>query len=168
MQIHITNLEYFHWEKAREIYIEAINTGNATFEAVCPSAGEFDKKLLKRPRLAAIADGELAGWAGLKPSSPRYVYRGVAEESIYIGEKFRGKGIGKALLAKLIQESESCGIWTLFAGIFPENEASIKIHKDRGFRILGVQEKVGQMQGGEMKGRWRDVVIMERRSKKIF
>ena len=164
----IINLEYSHWEKAREIYIEAISTGHATFEAECPTAEEFDKKFLKSPRLAAIEDGEVAGWAGLKPVSPRYVYRGVAEESIYIAAKFRGRGIGKALLAKLVEESENNGIWTLHAGIFPENQASIKIHKDCGFRILGIEEKVGQMQGGEMKGRWRDVIIMERRSKKIF
>lgn len=164
----IIKLEYSHWEQAREIYKEAINTGHATFEAECPTAEEFDKKFLKECRLAAMVDGELAGWTGLKPTSPRYVYRGVVEESIYIGEKFRGRGIGRALLMRLVEESENCGIWTLFAGIFPENEASIKIHKDCGFRILGIQEKVGQMQGGDMKGRWRNVVIMERRSKKIF
>ena len=109
----------------------------------------------------------MAAWAALSRVSPRKVYAGVAEVSIYVGAKYRRKGIGDALLAALIEASEKNGFWTLQAGIFPENTASIDLHKKHGFRVLGTREKVGKMVFGELRGKWRDVVLMERRSKVV-
>jgi L-amino acid N-acyltransferase YncA len=110
-------------------------------------------------RLVAEVDGRVAGWAALTPVSNRSVYSGVAELSIYIASAMRGKGVGKALLAALIAESEAKGFWTLQTGIFPENKASLGLHQQAGFRLLGTRERIGKMGG-----RWRDVVLMERRS----
>lgn len=145
----------------RRIYAEGIATGNATFEPAAPSWAEWDTSKLAVPRLAAELDHAVVGWAALSPTSKRHVYRGVAEVSIYVAAAARGQGVGRALLAALVEESEEAGIWTLQAGIFPENTASIHLHKQCGFRIVGRRERIGQMQGV-----WRDVLLMERRSKK--
>ena len=147
------------WPQVREIYVEGIATGNATFERSAPAFDVWDGSHLPAGRLVARVSDEVMGWAALSPVSGRCVYAGVAEVSVYVRASARGRGIGLALLRALVEESEKAGIWTLQAGIFPENTASIDIHGKAGFRIVGVREKLGSMDG-----RWRDVVLMERRS----
>ena len=153
------------WEQVRAIYIEGIATGHATFEAEAPEWEKWDSAHLAEPRSVARVGSSIAGWAALSRVSPRSVYSGVAEVSIYVGAKYRGQGIGDALLAALVDASEKKGIWTLQAGIFPENISSINLHQKYGFRELGRREKVGKMTFGKLAGTWRDVVLMERRSK---
>jgi phosphinothricin acetyltransferase len=153
------------WEEVRAIYQEGIATGHATFEAEAPEWGKWDSAHLPDPRLVARAGSGIMGWAALSRVSPREVYSGVAEVSLYVRRDHQGKGFGSALLAALVKASEQKGIWTLQAGIFPENVSSIELHKQHGFRVLGMREKVGKMAFGEYAGRWRDVVLMERRSK---
>jgi phosphinothricin acetyltransferase len=153
------------WEQVRDIYLQGIATRNATFEPDAPDWDKWDSAHLAEPRIVARVAGEVAGWAALSRVSARKVYAGVAEVSIYVGSRFWGQGLGDALLAALIEASEKAGIWTLQAGIFPENVASIELHKKHGFRVLGVREKPGKMTFGELEGKWRDVVLMELRSK---
>jgi L-amino acid N-acyltransferase YncA len=150
------------WPAVRAIYLEGIATKNATFETDAPEWEKWDSSHLKACRLVARLDGQVVGWAALSPVSSRCVYAGVAEESIYISEVARGQGVGKKLLSALVDASERAGIWTLQTGIFPENEISIRLHERCGFRVLGVREKIGQMDGV-----WRDVVLMERRSQVV-
>lgn len=158
----IINLLPEHWEAVKKIYEEGIATGHATFEIVAPSWEEWNKSHLAPCRIVALENGEMAGWAALTPVSGRCAYAGAAEESVYISEKFRGKGIGKKILQHLIDESEKNNFWTLQAGIFPENKASIKIHRDCGFRVVGTRERIGRLNG-----EWRDVWLLERRSAKV-
>jgi L-amino acid N-acyltransferase YncA len=147
------------WDAVRSIYSQGIATGNATFQQTAPDWEEWNAAHLPGCRLVARAEGAVVGWAALSPVSSRAVYRGVAEVSIYVAEAVRGCGVGASLMARLIVESEADGIWTLQAGIFPENTASIKLHTDAGFRIVGTRSRLGCMHG-----RWRDVVLLERRS----
>jgi phosphinothricin acetyltransferase len=114
------------------------------------------------PRLIARRDGEVLGWAALTPVSDRCAYSGVAEVSVYVGADARGQGIGRSLLEALIAGSESAGIWTLQAGIFPENVASVQLHLACGFRQVGVRERLGRLHGT-----WRDVAFLERRSDSV-
>lgn len=148
------------WEAVKQIYEEGIATGNATFQQQAPNWEEWNNDHLSHSRIIAKEDGTISGWAALTPVSGRCVYAGVAEVSVYVSDKARRKGLGKKLLQKLIEESEANNIWTLQAGIFAENVASIKIHNACAFRTLGVRERIGQMNGI-----WRDTVLMERRSK---
>ena len=157
--VHIVPMIGHHWSDVRQIYAEGIAGGNATFETSVPEWAEWDSRHLHSCRLVALLAGEVVGWAALSPVSARQVYRGVAEVSIYIAGSAQGQAIGKQLLAALIRESEQNGIWTLQAGIFPENTASIRLHERAGFRIVGKRERIGCMDG-----RWRDIVLMERRS----
>ena len=147
------------WDAVRAIYLEGIATGNATFEKSAPDWERWNAGHLQCCRLLARAAGEALGWAALIPVSGRCVYGGVAEVSVYVAERARGRGIGRQLLSELVAASERHGIWTLQAGIFPENQASIALHQRAGFRVVGVRERLGSMDG-----RWRDVVLMERRS----
>jgi phosphinothricin acetyltransferase len=155
----ITETDY---PSVKRIFEEGILTGNATFQKTAPSWEEWNESKLPYCRLAAVVDNEIAGWAALTPTSKREVYKGISEESIYISEKHTGKGIGKALMNALIDESEKNGVWTLYASIFPENTISIKLHLSCGFREIGYMEKAGCMEGV-----WRDTVLFERRSKKV-
>ncbi len=148
------------WPSIRTIYEEGIATKNATFETAAPEWEQWDAAHLKDCRLVARLNGDVVGWAALTPVSGRCVYAGVAHLSVYVAAAARGQGVGKALLQKLIEESERCGFWMLEAGIFPENAASIALHKSCGFRIVGYREKIGQMDGI-----WRDTLLLERRSK---
>lgn len=148
-----------HWNAVRAIYEEGIATGNATFETSAPDWVEWDATHRPDCRLVACLDGKVIGWAALSPVSSRCVYAGVAEESIYVAASARGRGVGRQLLMALIEESERAGIWTIQTGIFPENLASLVLHRSCGFRELGLRERLGQMNGV-----WRDVVFMERRS----
>ena len=148
------------WSAVRAIYAEGIATGDATFELEPPGTWEqFDSKYLPAPRLVARDGDRVAGWAALSSVSQRAVYRGVAEVSIYVRATERGKGLGRSLLSRLTELSESEGIWTLQAGIFPENESSIRLHEACGFRIVGTRVRIGQLHG-----RWRDTLLLERRS----
>jgi len=151
-----------HWPEVKNIYEEGIDTGNATFQQSAPAWEDWNKSHLESCRIIVKDGDNILGWAALTPVSDRCVYAGVAEVSVYINATARGKGVGKLLLKKLVQESEDHNIWTLQAGIFPENTASIKIHEACGFRLLGTREKIGKMNGT-----WRDTILMERRSKKI-
>jgi L-amino acid N-acyltransferase YncA len=147
------------------IYEEGIATGNSTFEAQPPSWSKWDEGHLRSPRLVARQEAGLLGWAALSPVSTRCVYSGVAEVSIYVSPAARGRRVGKTLLLALIDAAEKQGIWTLQAGIFPENEASLALVKSCGFRVVGVRERLGKMTFGPLAGTWRDVVFLERRSK---
>jgi L-amino acid N-acyltransferase YncA len=147
------------WDAVRAIYIEGIATGDSTFEQSAPDRQTWDQGHLPSCRLVAHLGSELLGWTALSPVSRRQVYAGVAEFSIYVAERARGRGIGAALLKALIEVSEREGIWTLQSGIFPENTASLELCRRFGFRVVGTRERVGCMNG-----RWRDVVLLERRS----
>jgi L-amino acid N-acyltransferase YncA len=147
------------WPTVRAIYIEGISTGNATFEKSPPEWVSWDAGHLRACRLVARLEDVVLGWAALSPVSSRCAYAGVAEVSVYVARQSRGLGIGTKLLASLIEASEREGIWTLQAGIFPENVSSVELHKRHGFRIVGTREKLGSMDG-----RWRDVLLLERRS----
>lgn len=149
-----------HWTAVKDIYEEGIRTGNATFQQSAPGWDEWNNSHLSHSRIVALVDKEVSGWAALTPVSGRCVYAGVGEVSVYVAEKFRGQRIGNALLGELVKQSESNNIWTLQAGIFPENKSSIRIHEANGFRVVGYREKIGQMNG-----LWRDTVLLERRSK---
>jgi L-amino acid N-acyltransferase YncA len=147
------------WDTVRDIYVQGIATGNATFEKTAPDWKSWNSAHLPTCRLVA-RDGEATvGWAALSPYSRRKVYAGVAEVSVYVAETARGRGVGVELLSALVTESEAQGIWTLQAGIFPENEASVQLHRRFGFRVVGIRERIGCMDGS-----WRDVMLMERRS----
>ncbi|MEQ8928182.1 MAG: N-acetyltransferase family protein [Fulvivirga sp.] len=143
-----------------QIYQQGIDTGIATFETKVPTWVEWDKSHLPYGRLVAVEDNTVLGWAALSPVSSRCVYGGVAEVSIYLAEQARGKGIGKKLLNALIATSEENGIWTLQAGVFPMNKASIALHEKCGFRMIGYKERIGQLNG-----QWIDNILLERRSK---
>ena len=147
------------WDAVASIYQEGIATGNATFETDVPAWEKWDKSHLRDCRLVAKAEGKVIGWVVLSPVSTRSAYSGVAEVSLYVAGSTRGIGVGKALLNALIDESERIGIWTLQAGIFPENTASIGLAGACGFKEVGRRERIGQMDGI-----WRDVILMERRS----
>lgn len=150
------------WPAVRDIYTEGIVTGQATFETDPPDWETWDRGHRADCRLIAEVAGVVAGWAALTPVSGRCVYAGVAEVSVYVAEAARGQGVGRALLQALVAESERVGIWTLQAGIFPENKASIALHESCGFRVVGTHERLGQMNGI-----WRDVLLMERRSQVV-
>ncbi len=150
------------WPVVRRIYAEGIATGNATFEQNPPEWEEWDAGKLVHPRLVGEMDSVIVGWAALSPTSKRAVYRGVTEVSVYVAGVARGQGVGRALLAALVEQSEAAGIWTLQAGIFPENASSVHLHEQAGFRIVGRRERIGQMHGV-----WRDVLLMERRSRVV-
>ena len=151
------------WDALRRIHREGIETGDATFETEPPAAWEdWDAAHRADCRLAAREDGELLGWAALSPVSGRCVYGGVAEVSVYVAAAARGRGIGRELLGALVAASEEAGLWTLQAGIFPENAASLAVHERCGFRVVGRRERLGRL--GE---RWRDVLLLERRSPRI-
>ena len=149
-----------HWPAVKAIYEAGIATGNATFETQAPEGDAWDKAHLGHSRLQAVDEGgTVLGWAALSPVSSRCVYGGVAEISIYIGTEARGQGVGRQLLQALIADSEAHGLWTLQAGTFEENKASIGLHTQAGFRVIGYRERIGQHHGV-----WRNTVQMERRS----
>lgn len=146
------------WPAVSVIYEEGIRGGDATFEMETPSWERWDAA---HPELRLVAErnGSVVGWAALSPTSARHCYRGVGEVSVYVAEEARGAGLGRMLLEELVERSEHAGYWTLTAGVFPENEASVRLHQACGFREVGVRERLG-----ELRGVWRDVVLLERRS----
>lgn len=162
MEIQIIPFVRHHWAEVAEIYRLGLLTRNATFETEVPPFEIWDQKFHPHLRWVAISAGKVAGWAALMPVSARKVYAGVAEVSIYIHPDFLGQGIGKKLMEHLITESEKAGIWTLYASLFPENTASIRLHESSGFRKIGYREKIAQLDGI-----WRDTWIYERRSSRV-
>lgn len=150
------------WPTVSEIYAQGIETGFATFETELPSYNTWNKNHIATCRFVAEKSEKVAAWAALSPVSGRCVYGGIGEVSVYVGKKYRGMGIGKLLMKHLILESEKQGLWTLQAGIFPENKGSIKLHEIVGFRKIGFREKVGKLHG-----EWKDNLLFERRSKKV-
>jgi L-amino acid N-acyltransferase YncA len=150
------------WNAVRRIYLEGIASGHGTFEEKAPTRRKWNESHRSRPRLVAVSNGRVVAWAALSPVSSRSVYAGVAEVSVYVAARARGKGVGRALLFELVRAAEEEGIWTLQAGIFPENKASLAIHRRCGFRKVGRRERIGR-QGAV----WRDVVLLERRSRSI-
>jgi L-amino acid N-acyltransferase YncA len=155
----ISKLLKEHYPAVAGIYEQGIQSGHATFQSDVPSWEEWDQTHLVHSRMVAIENDNVVGWAALTPVSGRCVYAGVAEVSVYVRDDHKGKGIGKLLLQGLIEDSEKNNIWTLQAGIFPENGSSISIHAALGFRKVGYRERIGQMNG-----KWRDTVLLERRS----
>lgn len=166
------------WPSVAAIFAAGIADGDATFETQVPSWADWDAAHLHRPRLVAdgcrgpapghhapgtgpgrALDGPVAGWAALSPVSERCVYGGVAEVSVYVDPAAQGRGVGRTLLAGLVEESEAAGLWTLQAGVFPENPRSLDLHERAGFRVVGRRERLGARNGV-----WRDVVLLERRS----
>jgi L-amino acid N-acyltransferase YncA len=151
------------WPAVARIFEQGIATGNATFERSAPSWEQWSTARCPEPRLVARNELGVIGWAALTPASARPVYGGVGSVSIYVDADYGRQGVGRALLEELVRASERAGFWTLHAGIFPENVASIALHVGCGFRLVGAQERLGQMPDG----RWRDVVLYERRSKVV-
>ena len=148
------------WPHVRAIYLEGIATGNATFETDAPPWEAWDRAHVAEPRLVARdPDGSVLGWVAVTPVSGRCVYAGVADLSVYVANSAKSRGVGRALLQALIESSERAGIWTLQAGIFPENAPSLALHRACGFRDVGRRERIGKMHGV-----WRDVLLLERRS----
>jgi L-amino acid N-acyltransferase YncA len=164
LDLRIDPLQPGDWPAAAAIYAAGIASGNATFETAPPSWQRWDVSHLPDHRLVARygTDGEVVAWAALAPVSDRCAYAGVAEDSVYVAESARGQGVGRRLLAALLEGAEQAGIWTVQTGIFPENAASVALHRRCGFRVVGVRERLGQLHG-----RWRDVLLLERRSARV-
>jgi L-amino acid N-acyltransferase YncA len=162
MSLFVEEMRADDWQQARFIYLEGIATGDATFETEAPDWQRWHESHLQFGRLVVRQSERLLGWAALSPVSSRAVYAGVAEVSLYVSAAQRGKGIGRLLLTQLIEEAEKNGIWTLQAGIFPENMASIVLHQKCGFREVGRRQRLGKLND-----RWRDVMLLERRSQNV-
>ncbi len=146
------------WPAVAAIFAEGIATGDATFETTVPQWRDRDARHLAEHRFVAELGGDVAGWIAVVPYSSRAAYRGVGEESVYVAERARGRNVGRELLATLIDSARAGGLWTLQAGVFTENAASLALHRSLGFREVGVRERIGQLAGA-----WRDVVLLELR-----
>ena len=142
-----------------QIYQQGLDTNQASFETVAPSWEVFDRARLTEHRHVAILDDAVVGWVAVSAVSPRPVYAGVVEHSVYVDPAIHGRGVGATLLRALVESTEAAGIWTIQSGLFPENLASLRLHERAGFRVVGTRERVGRHHG-----RWRDVLLLERRS----
>ena len=162
MEFTIRKMQPGDWESVRRIYLEGLATDQASFETEAPSREQWDRSHLRACRLVACREDQVLAWAVLSPVSRRRCYAGVAEFSLYVGESFRGMGIGKSLLKALVEASEARGIWTICASTFPENTASLRMQSACGFRVVGRRERIAQH-----KGLWRDTIFTERRSNKV-
>ncbi len=159
MELEFRAIQESDWGPVRRIYQEGLATGQASFETEAPNWRRWDAAHRPDCRIAALTHGVMVAWAALTAFSSRAVYSGVAEASVYVGGSARGRGVGSKLLAELIRQSEAAGYWTLLAKIFPENKASLALVEKHGFRQVGVLERIGRHGG-----RWRDVVLVERRA----
>lgn len=157
--VEIRPLTSADWPAVVEIYAQGIATRLATFETEPPTWEQFDSGRLPDHRLVAVDDGRVVGWAAFSPTSTRLCYSGVAEHSVYVAEDQQGRGIGGMLLGALIESADAGGIWTIQTSVFPENEASLKVHERAGFRVVGRRERIAKLNGV-----WRDTVLLERRS----
>ncbi len=160
--LRVTILEPRHWPEVAGIYAEGIATGNATFETDVPAWEVWSSAHLPEHRFVALSDERVVGWVAVAPVSERCVYGGVVESSVYVATSARRLGIGKLLLGQLIESTETAGVWTIQAGMFPENTASINLHERLGFEIVGRRKRLGKLNG-----EWRDVLLMERRSELV-
>lgn len=166
--VRLTTLNATHWDQVHAIYAAGIATGHATFSDTPPTWSTFDADKLPLLRTVALgSEGEVIGWLACVPHSRRLVFVGVIEVSVYVHPAHRMRGVGRALLANLVAESEAAGFWTLQSSVFPENAASIALHEALGFRVIGTRQRVGKMTHGPMAGIWRDLVVMERRSDQV-
>src|SRR5262245_31084783 len=159
MTVSIETLRREHWDDVARIYAEGIATGDATFETDVPTWENWDAVHLASHRFVAVDAGRVVGWVAVSPVSSRCVYSGVVENSVYVDAEARGRGVGRALLEALVASTDAAGIWTIQTGVFPENEASVRLHESAGFRVVGRRERLGQLDGV-----WRDVLFLERRS----
>jgi len=150
------------WAQVEEIYREGIATGDATFETAPPAWEEFDAGRLPAHRLVCVEHGDVVGWAALSPASPRECYAGVVEHSVYVRADSRRSGVGLALLEALVASAEAAGLWTIQTSVFPENTASLALHERVGFRVVGTRERIARLDG-----RWRDTLLLERRSPRV-
>lgn len=157
--VDIAPLGFRHWDRVRDIYLEGLATGEASFETRAPDWTEWDRAHLAWPRLVATLRNEVVGWVALCPVSQRKCYAGVAEISIYVAGEARGRGVGTLLLNEAVRASEETGLWTLQAVVFPTNLRSIRLHEACGFRVVGRRQRVAQREG-----EWRDTLLLERRS----
>jgi L-amino acid N-acyltransferase YncA len=160
--MHIRDMLPADYPSVAAIYQQGIDTQNATFETAAPEWDTWNKRHLPHGRLVAIEDGQVVGFTALMPYSSRTVYNGVGVLSVYIHVDFQGRGLGRLLLKSLIEDSEKNGMWTLQAGILPENKASIALHRKLGFRKVGYRQKIAQLDG-----QWRDILLLERRSRVV-
>jgi len=152
------------WPQVERIYAAGIETGHATFESAPPTWDDFDSGKVREHRFVAVDDeGRVLGWAAAVPVSDRCVYAGVIEHSVYVDPAARGHGVGRTLLDALLDSAATSGVWTVQSGIFPENSASLALHVAAGFRVVGTRERLGRMTYGPFEGRWRDVVLVEKR-----
>jgi L-amino acid N-acyltransferase YncA len=153
-----------HWPDVERLYAAGIATGHATFETDPPSWEKFDADKLPEHRFVAVGDeGGVLGWVAAYRVSARAAYAGVVEHSVYVDPEARGRGVGRALLDALLTSAERGGVWTVQSGVFPENTASLALHAAAGFRVIGTRERIARMTYGPMAGRWRDVVLLEKR-----
>lgn len=168
MDIVVREMTASDWPAVAAVYQQGIDSGHATFEERLPASWEAWRKAKIASGCLVACEGQaLLGWAALSKVSDRCVYAGVAEVSVYVDREARGRGVGSLLLEALVDFSEANEIWSLQAGIFPENQASIRLHLKHGFRQVGVRERLGKMEFGPFQGRWRDVLLFERRSRAI-
>jgi phosphinothricin acetyltransferase len=155
----IEELRPEHWPEVARIYAAGIATGNATFETTVPDWEVWDRGHLAEHRFVAAEEGRMLGWVAVSSISDRCAYGGVVENSVYVEESARGRGVGRRLLEALVESTERAGIWTIQTGIFPENGASVAVHERVGFRVVGRRERLAKLEGV-----WRDVLLLERRS----
>jgi L-amino acid N-acyltransferase YncA len=153
-----------HWRAVERIYQEGIATGHATFEAAPPNAEDFFATRLPEHRFVAVESAHILGWVAVTPGSSLPAYGGVVEHTLYVASAARGQGVGRLLLNALIESTERAGIWTIQTSVFPENDIGMWLHDSAGFRRVGVRERIAKMTYGPLAGRWRDVVLLERRS----
>ena len=151
-----------HWPDVARIYAEGIATGDATFETDVPSWEDWNETHLAGHRFVAVAGGQVVGWVAVSPVSDRCVYGGVVENSVYVAAEARGRGVGRALLERLVTSTEEAGIWTIQTGIFPENTTSLRVHERVGYTVVGRRKRLGKLNGV-----WRDVLLLERRSEAV-
>jgi phosphinothricin acetyltransferase len=153
------------WPQVEAIFAAGIAGGEATFETATPAWEQFDAAKVRDPRVVALDDsGAVVGWAAASPVSARAVYRGVIEHSVYIDPVQQGRGIGRLVLAAFVDAAEAAGYWTIQSSIFPENTASLSLHRRAGFRVVGTRERIARSELGPHAGQWRDTVMVERRS----
>ena len=158
----IRDLRPGDWPEVAEIFEAGIRTRSATFETVVPAWEEWDPAHLPGHRLVAVEEGAVVGWAALAPASTRACYAGVAEASVYVARERQGRGVGRALLERLVRDAEAAGLWTIQTSVFPENRASLALHLRCGFRVVGVRERIARLDGV-----WRDTLLLERRDRAV-
>ncbi len=161
-ELTIRELRPEHWPGVARVFEDGIATRNATFETEAPTWEAWDSSHLPEHRVVALRGGDVIGWAAVSPVSDRCCYGGVVENSVYVAESARGQGVGRRLLEELIASTEAAGIWTIEAGMFPENDGSIRLHERVGFEVVGRRKRLGKLDGV-----WRDVILLERRSESV-